>query len=64
MQLCYRGNTYAPSTIRLTTGEPLATAKFMGNSYTVYGSKPNLPAELSLYQYRGITYTKPTVGKK
>lgn len=58
MQLCYRGNTYSPNCNRFTQVDSVITARFMGNPYTIYRSRTNLPTELTLYQYRGISYTK------
>ncbi len=60
MQLCYRGNTYCHSNQRLDLVDSVTMARFMGQAYITYNSKSNLSAPFVLYQYRGITYIKPT----
>ena len=61
MQLCYRGNTYYRSSKGFGLTDSVTTARFMGNSYTIYRSQANLLAEHILYQYRGVAYTKKPI---
>lgn len=61
MQLCYRGNTYYRSSVRANTIDSVITAKFMGNLYTIYCSKFDIPVKPTLYQYRGTAYLKSII---